>query len=240
MNIGLRIVLSALGVAALALTFGAASGAAAAQDAAADGPAAPRYSAAALYNEGNAAARAGQPAQAVLSYERARLLAPRDADIRANLQTVRQHVGLPGPPEGWFARHDRYASPDTLYWCGLVGLLLAGGGLIARRLRPVHFKEAVLVTAAGVVMTALAVGDAVATEPLLHESVVMQPAAVRASPVGGGDPLFTLAPAAVVRVQDRHHEFLLVRDAQGRTGWVARGDLQPIVPPDAGRPLRRT
>src|SRR5271154_2724545 len=53
------------------------------------------YSAAALYNLGNAYARTGKPGLAVLNYERARLLEPNDPDINANLRHVREAAGLP-------------------------------------------------------------------------------------------------------------------------------------------------
>ena len=48
------------------------------------------YSAPALYDLGNFYARAGRPAMAVLNYERARILAPTDPDIQANLSQVRE------------------------------------------------------------------------------------------------------------------------------------------------------
>src|SRR5271170_4000942 len=49
----------------------------------------PAYSADGLYNLANSYARAGKPGLAVLSYERAALLAPDDPDINANLAYVR-------------------------------------------------------------------------------------------------------------------------------------------------------
>ncbi len=59
-------------------------------------PSQPRYSADRLYNLANSYARAGKPGLAVLSYERAALLAPADQDINANLAYVRAaaHVSM--------------------------------------------------------------------------------------------------------------------------------------------------
>src|SRR5580658_10885631 len=64
----------------------------------------PRYSADGLYNLANAYARAGKPGLAVLSYERAALLAPNDADIDANLAYVRAGAGVRPEPRNRFAR----------------------------------------------------------------------------------------------------------------------------------------
>lgn len=53
------------------------------------------YTAAALYNAANSYARAGKAGMAILYYERARLLAPNDSDIEANLRYVRASSRLP-------------------------------------------------------------------------------------------------------------------------------------------------
>jgi hypothetical protein len=63
--------------------------------------AAPPLSAAALYNQGNAYARAGKPGMAVLNYERAQLLSPGDPDLEANLDAVRSAQHLPVAPRAW-------------------------------------------------------------------------------------------------------------------------------------------
>ena len=57
-----------------------------------------------LYNAGNAAFRRGFPGQAVLFYRRAWYLAPRDADIKANLQLAQQRAGSLPPANGLIQR----------------------------------------------------------------------------------------------------------------------------------------
>ena len=60
------------------------------------------------YNLGNAHARRGELGRAVLNYLRARRLAPRDDDVRANLDWVRSHtrdIGLEGAPPPGGVRH---------------------------------------------------------------------------------------------------------------------------------------
>ena len=94
------------------------------------------YSAAALFNQGNADARQGKTGPAILNYERALLLAPDDADITANLRVVRAKAGLPDAPQNWLSRSVTYARPNTLAWLGCVGLALAGTSLLLGRLYP--------------------------------------------------------------------------------------------------------
>jgi hypothetical protein len=192
------------------------------------------YSAAALYDLGNFYARTGRPALAVLNYERARIFAPSDPDIRANLRHVRESlggsVGAPAGPGGWWSQHDRWGNPNTVYWIGIAGLMLAGTSLLLRR--PASRHRAVLGTGAaiGVAFMVLALGDAFATAPTLQESVAMFATPAGASPASDAEPLFTVPLADVVSVRDEHGGFDLIVDSQGREGWVASRDLQPVIP----------
>lgn len=188
------------------------------------------YSAAALYNLGNFYARIGRSASAVLNYERARVFSPADPDIRANLRHVRETVGAPIPTGGWLKQHERWANPNTVYWIGLFGLALAGTSLLMRRSTSRRRTVLDACAAIGVVSMALAVGDAFATAPTLHESVVMFATPAGASPISGAEPLFTVPLADVVNVRDEHGGFDLIIDSQGRQGWVASRDLQPVIP----------
>jgi len=189
------------------------------------------YSADAMYDLGNSYARMHRPALAVLNYERARVFAPADPDIRANLRHVRESVGVPPPSGGWLSQHDRWANPNTMYWIGVFGLALAGTGVLLRRLWTSSRRTATTtVTAVGVALMALALGDAFATASTLHESVVMFATPAGASPVSGADPLFIVPLADLVNVRDEHGGFELIVDSQGREGWVASRDLQPVIP----------
>ncbi len=189
------------------------------------------YSAPALYNLGNFYARMGRPALAVLNYERARVFAPTDPDIQANLRQVRESVGVPAPPRTWLSQHDRWGNPNILYWVGLFGLILAGSSLLLRRRLLKHRTALLACAGVGGVLLALVLVDAAATGSVLRESVAMFATPASASPISGAEPLFTVPLADVVKVQDTHGGFALIIDSQGRRGWVARGDLQPVIPP---------
>jgi hypothetical protein len=191
------------------------------------------YSATELYNSANAYARSGKTALAVLAYERARLLAPTDPDLRWNLHRIRETAGLPQSAGNWLQEYGRFANPNTLYWTGVAGLVLASGCLLAlrrgRRLRGVLVAGA-LVGLAGVGAGAV---NAAATFSVLSESIVLRQAPASVSPVVGADPLFEVPAADTVRVLDRHGGFELIRDSQGREGWVAATDLAAVVPGSA-------
>jgi hypothetical protein len=185
------------------------------------------YSASALYNLANSYARAGQPALAVLNYQRARLLAPHDPDIEANLRYVREASHLPPEPQDRFTRAVTSVGPTALSWMGLVGVFMMGTGSLATRASLARR----MALGCGIVLAGLTVGNAVMLWPKLHEAVVLTAATpARVSPVPMGDPLFVLPEAETVRITAEREDFVLVQTKAGRAGWVSRANLAPVVP----------
>jgi hypothetical protein len=189
------------------------------------------YSAAGLYNAGNAYARAGKPGMAVLNYERASLLAPNDPDIEANLRLVREPLRLPSESRTALARAVPRAGPDWLAWSGVTGLLIVGLSLLAGQVNPGHRWVRRAATLSGIAMIGLTAANAMVLWPKLHEAVVIASnTAVRVSPAPMGDPLFVLTEAETVEMMAEHEGFVLVQTRAGRTGWAAHASLAPIVP----------
>jgi hypothetical protein len=188
------------------------------------------FSAAALYNSGNAYARAGKPGLAVLNYERASLLAPDDPDIDANLRFVRESSHVAAEPRRWSDPLVRVARPAVVAWLGVAGVILIGAGLVARFLAARRrTRRAAMI--AGAALVAFTVGNGLVLWPKLHEAVILDAATpARASPVPMGDPLFTLPEAETVRITAEHEDFVLVRTGAGRSGWVSRANLAAVVP----------
>ena len=188
-----------------------------------------QYSAATLYNLGNAYARSGKPGLAVLNYERASLLAPDDPDIEANLRTVRDSLHLPMDAASGFTRAATRLRPTLVAWLGLTGLLLLGGSLLAGRSEPRLRWRRRGAAFVGLTLIGATLGNAVALWPTLHAAVVIAASApVRASPVPMGEPLFTLTEADTVRVAAEREDFLLVQTRAGRRGWVSRADIVAV------------
>jgi hypothetical protein len=215
-----------------AIVFGIVLSTVALVAAASDAPQAPAgYSAPALYNLGNAYARSGKPGLAVLNYERARLLEPNDPDIDANLRRVREICGLPPEERNRFEHLAEPADPRVLAWLGVLGLLIAGAAILARRVYPRHRRKLLAATLLGVCPLGIAIINGVALWPIMYEAVVIAPtASVRDSPVPMGDPSFALHEAQIVTMSAQHDGFVLIQTRAGRTGWVSGENLAPIVP----------
>jgi hypothetical protein len=188
------------------------------------------YSASALYNVGNAYARAGKPGPAVLNYERAWLLDPGDPDIKANLHFVQVAAGFAPESPSRFSHVATRAGPRILAWLGFLGLLIAGASLVARQLYPGYRRRLGGAALAGIVLMGSTVCNAIALWPTLHAAVVIAPSApVRVAPVANEEPSFVLPEAQIVTVNAEHDGFVLIRTKAGRIGWVPQANLALVV-----------
>ena len=96
------------------------------------------YSAAVLFDLGNAELRLHKVGDAIVDYERARWLAPQDPDINANLRYARRQAGLVAPEDSWSEHLADGLSPNGWAWlasgalcaCCARGCWGAGGGAI--------------------------------------------------------------------------------------------------------------
>jgi hypothetical protein len=189
------------------------------------------YSAAGLYNLANSYARAGKPGMAVLNYERAALIAPNDADIQANLKSVRSSAHVPLEAPHRLERLARLASPTTVALIGVLGVLVAGSSLLAGGFYRRRWMLWITGSCLGLAAIGFTICNAIYWQAKVHEAVVIAPTTpIRATPVPMGDPLQQLSEADTVMITAGHEDFVLVRTASGRRGWVARADLADVVP----------
>jgi hypothetical protein len=195
-------------------------------------PSQPPYSADGLYNLANSYARAGKPGLAVLSYERAALLAPEDPDISANLDYVRAAAHVSMRPQNRIKRLAQATSPTAAAWLGVLGIALVGMGLVARRVAPRLLWIPGAGILLGVALIAVTASNAMLLWPRLHEAVVLiDQAPARVSPAPMADTAFVLREAESVTMTAEHEDFILIRTASGLSGWVARANLGAVVPP---------
>jgi hypothetical protein len=188
------------------------------------------WSAPLLYDLANAYAQEGRVGPAVLSYERARLLAPRDPDIAANLAYVRARAGLPSGPRAWYRVAAGYLAPGSWTWLAAVALWIGAVSIfVAHRwqVRKLVYAGAVALLLGAASIVALAAADATTNRAVVVES---KSAPVRVSPFDGAASESSLSEGEVVAVLGRHGDFVHVRDGRGRTGWVQSATVQAIVP----------
>ena len=189
-------------------------------------------SAAIYFNLGNAWFKAGQIGRSLCAWRRAQELAPRDPDVRANLQFARNQPGLGAPaiPGG---RWTRWAALLTLNeWTGLASAFIAlfFTVLTARQIWPAWKKSGAGLTAALAVACAgwlVGLGLALDARFGAQSSVVIVPeAVVRRSPLEEAPSVFTAHDGAELLVLDRKDGWLEIADAAGHSGWLPQNEVQ--------------
>jgi len=205
-------------------------------------------SAALLFNCGNAEFKSGHFGKAIAAYRQAAWLAPRDAEVRANLAFVRNQV------EGATRRESRWQ-----YWLGQLTLnewtllaatafwltfILLAAEQVARASRPfgekmkyaggspvaLKFRRAIGIS----ICLAVVSGAALALEAAQHFSsqtaVIISPEAIaRSGPFDEAQTAFTARDGAELAVRDRHGNWIQVADGSGKIGWLQTKQVE-ILP----------
>jgi hypothetical protein len=186
------------------------------------------------FNAGDAWFKAGQMGHAIYDFRRAEELAPRDPDIRANLQIVRDHAGagnaaLPG--NRWTRWVGRMTLNEwTWYACGSVALFFLL--LTGRQISPALAKASggwPFVLAAGSVWLLACLGWSVDQHLWERSSIVLvSEAVVRRGPMDESQSAFTAHDGAELMVLSQDGDWLQVSDAAKRVGWVPQKDVALI------------
>jgi tetratricopeptide (TPR) repeat protein len=186
------------------------------------------FSAPVLFNLGNAWLRLGNPARAILQYERALVLSPHSAAIEANLAAAQQRAGLAPQSVGPWLALARYFSIDTYAETGLVALwlLCIALVLVCRDGAPRRVGRPLILLA---VVTLCVSADAAVLEwPDLQRAVVVTAAAMHLAPAQSAATNGSLREGEVVWLQEQYAGFNFVRTADGHTGWASNAAVVPV------------
>lgn len=186
-----------------------------------------------LFNDGNAEFKSGNLGRAIAAYRRAALLAPRDADVRANLQFARNQVQGSTLREShwqsWFGAltlNEWTALAMITFWLAL--LLFA-----AMQVRPAS-KNALRGLARATAVVAVFFCTCLGVAASLHTSksvavVILPDAVTRSGPFSDAQNAFAVHDGTELAVLDQRNGWVQVTDGAGRTGWMQ--DSQLVVLP---------
>ena len=185
-----------------------------------------------LFNAGNAEFKAGHLGKAIAAYRKAELLAPRDAELRANLAFVRNQV------QGATLRESRWQNwvsslslnEGALLTAGLFWLLFAL--LAARQIRPALAPRLRGATRLAVALT-LCSGAVLALQAANHfdVSVAVVTSAetiARSGPFEDAQSAFTAHDGAELRVLGHHDDWVQVAGGTGQTGWLPARQVEVL------------
>ena len=188
-----------------------------------------QVSAALYFNLGNAAFKSSQIGRAIAAYRQAERIAPRDPDIRANLQFARNQVQGPTLPVG---RWQRWLNRFTLNeWTVMTALALWLLFLLLALLqwRPTlkaSLRRTVLAAAAVALLLAACLAAALVQARSVRIAIVVKPeAVVRAGWFDESKEAFTVHDGAELKVLDQHDKWLQVSPNPLRLGWLPRDQV---------------
>jgi tetratricopeptide (TPR) repeat protein len=179
------------------------------------------------FNYGNAEFKSGNSGRAIAAYRRAAQLAPRDAEVRANLEFARNQVPGPTLHESRWSRSAAWLGTLTLNeWTELAvaAFWLTFALLAARQIRPA-LKTAWRGLALGAVVVTLLSCAGLGADAAIHFSrqtavVVAPDVTARSGPFDEAQSAFTAHNGAELAVLDRRDNWLQVTDGSGRIGWL--------------------
>lgn len=196
-----------------------------------------RYSAPVYFNLGNAYMKMERPGLALLNYRRAQLLAPRNDEIRHNIQYVHSELAYQ-PAEDvttWWHWLVRRVTDNTtinelviltviIYW-------ITAGLAVWRLYTPRRLATALLVAA----VVALVAGCGLCVVEYNSgwgsaEAVVVEQSPLLSGPGPAFDALASIPEGAQVRVLGTRGQYREVRTDAGGRGWVAK-DIARLISP---------
>jgi tetratricopeptide (TPR) repeat protein len=192
------------------------------------------------FNLGNAYYKTGQYTQAILNYERAKLLAPDDEDIAFNLQVANQKVvdsiqELPGLfIFRWWNSLVNSQTTDT--WAVLsmmsfiVFLIMAGFYFFARtsEVKRITFWSGSFLILFTIFTWTFAANQKsrLVNHPF---AIVVQPTVtVKSSPSEKGTNLFVIHEGLKVKITDKLGDWVEIRLADGNKGWLLTESIERI------------
>lgn len=177
-----------------------------------------------LFNLGNAYYRQGDRARALACFRQAQRLRPRDGNIHHNLAMVRTELEAVAPPGTADRMWVNVVTPGELGAMAWLLTLLGSGLLWSRRGR----RGSGLPLGAGAMVV---VGFGLSVEAWLAGAspaigvVVEDDARLRDAPRPDGDVVWTFGVGSELVVEREYGDFRLVRDGDGRRGWVPQTSL---------------
>jgi tetratricopeptide (TPR) repeat protein len=192
------------------------------------------------FNLGNAYYKTGQIAPAILNYERAKLLAPNDKDIKYNLKLARQSVldKLEVLPDIFYKRwisgiRNAFHADVWAYFSislFILSLLFACFYLYSNRslLKKLGFFFAII--ALGFSALTYSFSSEKSKDITIREhAIIFTPSVtVKGSPDDSGTDLFVLHEGTKVKVLESIGDWNNIELSDGNTGWLKKNDIEMI------------
>jgi tetratricopeptide (TPR) repeat protein len=192
------------------------------------------------YNLGNAYFKDGQIGLAVLNFERAKRLNPKNEDINFNLELANLSVvdRIPEMPQfflfAWFSTIVHYFSLNTLgvitiviylIWVAIIlmNIFLRSGSVRRYAVVSIGISTVFLV-----IFTSLFSARIYESETKIEGVVVVDKVDVKSAPYESGTDVFTLHQGVKVQIKDSSGEWAKIKLSDGKVGWLREDVIEKI------------
>jgi tetratricopeptide (TPR) repeat protein len=185
-----------------------------------------------FFNYGNAEFKSGNLGKAIAAFRRAELLAPRDSEIRANLNFVRNQVqGSTVRESRWenwvgnFSLNEWAIFAAILFW--LTFILLA-----ARQIRPTlapKFSGAIFALILLTILCAVILCVQASNHFSNQTAIAISASTARSGPFDDAQNAFAIHDGAEFSVLDHYDDWVQIADDAGKTGWLQTKQIE-ILP----------
>lgn len=176
-------------------------------------------------------AASGQTGLAVLNYERALRLAPRNAIIQTDLQQLRKEIGLLRPESLPERLAKQLGADQWLLIAGISFVLLSLTLLVAGIIGKKRFPWAGRLTVLFLCTCLLPLPPALFRYQSWQDAVIIKRKVVLLiSPFEGAQVVNPVKEGSIIRPLNKEHDsYTLVRDQHGHQGWLRKEDFQRIA-----------
>ncbi len=188
------------------------------------------YSHGSLHNLGNAEWKVVRPGHAILAWERAALINPRDTNTAANLAFARKKSELQNPVLAWHESYSAWLPPNIWLLAASVGLwggvaLLVLPRLIGARRADWHQGMAAML----LTVFMLSVPALFGIHRRASLGVALEDAtALRLTPTRDGEEMVRIPAGELARVERIRGAYFYVRAEGDRAGWVRKEEFERI------------
>ncbi len=192
-------------------------------------------SAARLYNLGNARFRMGEIGPAILAYEKAALISPRDAGIVANLKLARDAAKSPAsqPDRRWWEQPLHFLSLHEWSWLAAAGAVFVAVMICLAAFSKKYRAKSLGVMAAAVCLTVFSAAALVhRAGERSHAVITTADPNLRLSPFEAADSTGSLSSGTMVQVEKTENGWRYVSSLSGGIkGWLREKDAGMVMAP---------
>lgn len=179
---------------------------------------------------GNAEWKLGRKGRAVICWERALLLDPRDTVAIAGLRHAQTAGGIERPTATWSENYSAFLRADT--WLILAGISFWGMVLcvalpmFSPKNKGAWYQRGLVTFAT---LLALSLPGLWGSHTYAQRAVVRRAdVALRLTPTAQGEPVSGIGEGDIVRTERGFNGHTRVQTTEGKTGWVRNGEVEAI------------